>query len=72
MYNGCFICFECCPTPPLPVECFVNNFLNTFPVASCSWPGHPCGEVIHKSNCSAVAVDLLLHEVCVEEEEQDW
>jgi hypothetical protein len=71
VYNYYFIYFEYYSTPPLLVKSFINNYLNTFLVTPRRWPGYPRGEVIHESNHSAVAVDLSLHEVCVEEKEQD-
>jgi hypothetical protein len=71
VYDGRFLCFERRSTPVLLVKSFIDNYFNTFTVTLRSWPGHPRGEVIHESNRSAAAVDLSLHEVCVEEKKQD-
>ncbi|KAK5805959.1 hypothetical protein VI817_000217 [Penicillium citrinum] len=71
MYNGCFVCFKSRSAPFLPVKCFIDVCCDTFPVALHGWPSHPRGEIIHKSNCSFLAVDRSLHEICVEEEKED-
>jgi hypothetical protein len=68
VYNGGFLCFKGRSTSPFPVEYFIDDRFNTFPVALHSRSGHPRGEVIHESNRSSLAVDLPLHEICVEEE----
>jgi hypothetical protein len=41
------------------------------PVALRSWYGHPRGKVVHEGNRSSLAVNLLLYEICVEEEEEN-
>jgi hypothetical protein len=33
---------------------------------------HPSSVVIDKGDRPAILVDLLLHEMCVEEKKQDW
>jgi hypothetical protein len=69
VYDGYFVCLESCAAPFLPVECFIDNCFNTFPITLGSWSGHPRGKIIHERDCSSLAIDLSLYEVCVEEEE---
>lgn len=71
VYDSCFVCLKSRSAPFLLVECISDNCFNTFPITLCSWPGHPRGKIVHERDCSALAVDLSLYEVCVEKEEQD-
>jgi hypothetical protein len=69
VYNSRFLYSKYYSTPPLLVESFINNYINTFLVALRSWPGHLYSEVIHEGNYSPLAINLSLHEVYIEENE---
>ncbi|KAB8067025.1 hypothetical protein BDV29DRAFT_186918 [Aspergillus leporis] len=49
VYDGGFLRLESRSAPPFPVDCLFDDRLNSFPVASGGWPGHPCGKIIHES-----------------------
>jgi hypothetical protein len=66
VYDSCLLGFKGRPASPFPVERFIDNCFNSFPVTLRGWPGHPGSKIIHKSDCTSLAVDLSLHEVCVE------
>lgn len=69
VYDSCLVSFKGRSASPFPVKSSINNCFNSFLIALRGGSSYPCGEIIHKSDCSSLAVDLLLHEVCVEEEE---
>jgi hypothetical protein len=69
VYNSCFVCLERRAASFLPLKSFIDNCLGTLPITLRGWSGHPRGEIIHERDCSSLAVDLSLYEVCIEEEE---
>jgi hypothetical protein len=71
VYDGCFVCLKSRSAPFLPVECVIDNCFDTFPITLRRWSRHPRCKIVHERDCSALAVDLSLYEVCVKEEEQD-
>jgi hypothetical protein len=69
VYNGCFIYLKSYTAPFLPVKCFINNYFNTFLITLHSWSGHLRGKIIYEHNYASLAINLLLYEVYIKEEE---
>ena len=71
--NNCrLFCFKCRTTSPFLVQRFVGNCFDTAPVTLCRWAGDPCYKIIHKGYGSSVVINPPLHQICIEEEEEDW
>ncbi|KAI1828728.1 hypothetical protein CBS147337_10467 [Penicillium roqueforti] len=68
VYDGRLVRFKSRSASSFPVERLVDNCLDSCSIALGGWSGHPRGKIINESDCSSLAVDLSLHEVCVEEE----
>ncbi|KAJ5799036.1 uncharacterized protein N7503_006541 [Penicillium pulvis] len=71
MYDGRLVGFKSRSASSFPVERLVDNGFNSFPITLRGRPSHPGGKIIHKGNCSSLAVDLSLHEVCVKEKKEN-
>jgi hypothetical protein len=54
VYDSCLLSFKGRSASPFPVERFIDNCFNSFPVTLRGWPGHLYGEIIHKSDCSSL------------------
>lgn len=54
-----------------PVECRVDDGLNSSAVFSRGGIVHPRGVIVHKGDGASVPCNFALYKFCVEEEEQD-
>jgi PII-like signaling protein len=71
VYDSRLVRFKGRSTSLFLVERLVDDGFNSFPVTLRGRTGHPRGKIIHESDCSFLAVDLSLHEVCVKEKKQN-
>ena len=69
VYDGGFFRLKSRSAPFLLVECFSDYCFDALLITLGSRSGHLCCKIVHERDCSSLAVDLLLNEVCVEEEE---
>jgi hypothetical protein len=71
VYNSSFVCLKGRSAPFLLVESFSDNYFDTFPITLRCRSGHLYSKIVHERDCSSLAIDLSLNEVCVKEEEQN-